>query len=75
MVLGLAGGSASAASARHCWVIDPPGLPAGRWPGLLQHWERTPGGWTGWVTFAVVSPPGGQVIVQARVAAAHLRPL
>jgi hypothetical protein len=59
--------------ARHCWVVDSPALPPGRWPGLLVEWRRDTDGWSGHVVVAL--PDGrGPMTVSAWVAAEHLRP-
>jgi hypothetical protein len=59
-------------SARHCWVQDPPGYP-GRWPGLLQYWERTPISWRGRVTFAVVTPDGHDAVIETWLDGTYLK--
>src|SRR3954454_2181195 len=72
-----AGGSAaqSADGGRHCWVIDPVGVP-GRWPGLLTQWRRTPaGGWCGLVIFSVDLGIAVPVLIQAWLDADQLEAL
>jgi len=60
---------------RHCWVIDPVGVP-GRWPGLLTQWRRTPaGGWCGLVMFSVDLGIGVPVLIQAWLDADQLEAL
>jgi hypothetical protein len=61
-----------AAPGRHCWVVDPPGLP-GRWAGLLIEWRQADCGWQGQVTFVAVLA-GRAVLVQDWLDAVHLRP-
>jgi hypothetical protein len=63
--------AASATGGRHCWVVDPPGVP-GRWPGLLAEWRRAETGWEGLVVFVAVAG-GKQALVQAWVAASCLQ--
>jgi hypothetical protein len=55
---------------RHCWVVDPPGVP-GCWPGLLAEWRRVGSGWEGLVVF-VASAGGKPALVQAWVDAGCL---
>jgi hypothetical protein len=61
---------AGATGGRHCWVVDPPGVP-GRWPGLLAEWRRVEAGWEGLVVF-VASAGGKPALVQAWVDAGCL---
>lgn len=60
-------------TARHCWVVDAPGLPPGRWPGLLHRWQQGSDGWSGQV-MVIVLTQRGQIVVQAEIASQHLRP-
>ena len=61
---------ASDVGGRHCWVVDPPGIP-GRWPGLLTEWRPGEGGWQGLVV--VLAPVAGRpALVQIWVEAARL---
>ena len=63
--------AAGATGGRHCWVVDPPGVP-GRWPGLLAEWRRAEAGWEGLVVF-VASAGGKPALVQAWVVAECLQ--
>ena len=66
--------SRSAVGARHCWVIDPPGWPPGRWPALLHSWWRNEQGlW--WATVTVAVPhQDRQAVLTLDLPASHLRP-
>lgn len=60
--------------ARHCWVTDPPGFPAGRFPGLLLEWEQNEQGqWRGRIAFAVVHA-GQPMLVEGWIDQRHLAP-
>lgn len=58
---------------RHCWVLDPPGLP-GHWPGVLLEWRRERRGWQGWVSYVAVVG-GRPSFVQGWLDADRLRPV
>ena len=47
---------------RHCWITDAPGLPAGRWPGVVVEWRRLGARWQGRALVVVPEGRDGRVI-------------
>jgi len=60
---------------RHCWVSGLPDCP-GRFAGLVVEWSPAPAGagWLGRVVYVIDDDAGQAVLVEAWVAAEHLRP-
>jgi hypothetical protein len=61
-----------AGAACQCWVIDCPEAP-GRWPGILESWQRGPKGWLGRVVLAAEGRHGW-VSMTLWIEAQYLRP-
>jgi hypothetical protein len=48
--------------ARHCWITNAPGLPVGRWPGVVVEWRRPGGRWQGRALVVVLEGEDSRVI-------------